>query len=374
MSKQDYYKTLGVSKGASTDDLKKAYRNLAMKHHPDRNKGDAESEKKFKEINEAYDVLKDDQKRAAYDRFGHSANPGAASGGGAGGFHHGAQGFDFDVDVENIFDLFGFGGAKKQRGPSQARGSDLQYNLSITLEEAFKGASKNISFSAETKCEDCKGSGSKSAGVKTCHECGGRGAVHMRQGFFTIERPCGSCQGSGQIIKDPCNKCSGKGTSRKNRNISINIPAGVSHGTRLRKTGEGETAPRSGATGDLYIVIDIKPHPVFRVDDRANMHCQVPINFTILALGGEIEIQDIEGEKVLLQVPQGAQYGDQITVKNKGMSITGSKNRGNLVAHVLIQVPKNITSKQRELLQELDKEFNVEKSGSIFEKMKNLWK
>jgi molecular chaperone DnaJ len=372
MAKQDYYEILGVPRNASLDEIKKAYRKLAMQYHPDRNPGNAESEKKFKEINEAYDTLKDEQKRARYDQFGHDA-PG---GGHPGGFGQGAPGFEFDMDVENIFDLFGFGGAKKPRGQARSRGSDLQFNLSISLEEAFTGCVKNISFTCNAKCEGCDGSGSKGAGTTNCPECGGRGATTMRQGFFSIERPCGVCQGAGQIVKDPCNKCYGKGSLRKSKNLSINVPYGISNGMRLRKAGDGDAGQRGGPSGDLYIMIDIKPHPVFKVDDRANMHCQVPVSFTTLALGGEVTIQDIEGQKVQLHIPQGAQYGDQITIKNKGMTISGSKNRGNLIAHILLQVPKSLTSKQRELLQELDKEFGSAYSSpeGLFDKMKNLWK
>lgn len=370
-TKQDYYKVLGVSKEVSNDDLKKSYRKLAMQYHPDRNPGNAESEKKFKEINEAYDTLKDEQKRAAYDKFGHNAPHSS----GGGGFQSG-QGFEFDIDVENIFDMFGFGGgAKQSKAQNKSRGSDLQYNLNISLEEAFSGCNKNISFTSDAKCDDCNGSGSRTGSVKTCGECKGNGSVHVRQGFFVLERPCPLCQGAGQVVKDPCGKCSGKGRVKKSRNLSINIPIGVTSGMRLRKTGEGEAGYRGSSAGDLYISINITPHAIFKVDDRANMHCQVPISFTTLTLGGEVEIQDIEGQKVSLRIPAGTQYGEQIVIKGKGMTTSNAKNRGNLIAHVLIHIPKNINSKQRELLQELDKEMVTAKSSeSLFERMKNLWK
>jgi molecular chaperone DnaJ len=371
MSKEDYYKILGVTKGALNDDIKKAYRKLAMQYHPDRNPGNKESERKFKEINEAYDILKDPQKKAAYDRFGHNApNPGA----GGGGFSQ-SQGFDFDLDVDNIFDMFGFGGGRKAQGQKKSRGADLQYAIAINLEEAFKGATKNISFACEVKCASCNGVGGKGSAVTNCQSCGGNGVSYVRQGFFSIERPCASCQGSGQIVKDPCTKCASKGTIKQTKDVAINIPAGVSHGMRLRKSGDGDAGYRGGVAGDLYILIDIRPHPVFKLDDRANLHCQVPINFTTLALGGEIEIQDLEGEKVKLNIAPGAQYGDQITIKSKGMVVSGSRHRGNLIAHILAQVPKNLTSKQRELMQELDKEFGGKASAEgLLDKMKNLWK
>lgn len=374
MSKEDYYKILGVAKGASSDDIKKSYRKLAMQYHPDRNPGDKESERKFKEINEAYDTLKDPQKKAAYDRFGHQAQGGSA-GGGSRGFQ-GHQGFDFDLDVDNIFDMFGFGGSRKPQGKQKSRGADLQYVLAITLEEAFKGATKKISFSCEVKCSSCDGKGGKGAAATSCQTCSGVGVTYVRQGFFSIERPCAACAGSGQIIKDPCSKCSSKGTVKQAKDVSVNIPAGVSHGARLRKVGDGDAGYRSGPSGDLYIALEMKPHPVFKLDDRDNLHCQVPINFTTLALGGDIEIQDLEGQKVSLSISPGAQYGDQITVKGKGMVSSGSRNRGNLVAHILALVPKNLTSKQRELMLELDKEFGgkAQAEEGLLDKMKNLWK
>lgn len=371
MSKADYYQILGVNKGASSDELKKAYRKLAMQYHPDKNPNNPEAEKKFKEINEAYDILKDEQKRAAYDRFGHNAPGGSA---GSGGFHHGG-GFEFDMDVENIFDMFGFGSGRQSRPKTKSRGSDLQYTLSVSLEEAFSGCTKDISFNCEVVCDGCAGSGSKSStGSKSCSDCGGRGAIHMRQGFFAMERQCPSCQGTGQIIKDPCTKCSSNGHYRKTKNLSIQVPAGVSDGIRLRKSGQGEAGYRGGGCGDLYIAINLAKHQVFKIDDRANLHCQVPVNFTTVILGGQVKIRDIEGKDTILDIQPGTTHGSQIVVKQKGMTISGSKNRGNLVAHVIIQIPKTLTTKQRELLNELKKEFDADKDNKgIIDRMKEFW-
>jgi molecular chaperone DnaJ len=366
---RDYYKILGVARDASSEDIKKAYKKLALQYHPDRASGDQE---KFKEINEAHDTLKDPQKRAAYDRFGHNG-PGASGGG---GFSQRHQGFDFDIDIDNIFDMFGFGGARKPQGKQKSRGADLQYVLAVTLEEAFKGATKNISFACEVKCSSCDGKGGKGSAPTDCQTCGGAGATYVRQGHFSVQVPCGACQGSGQVIKDPCIKCSSKGALKQTKEVCVNIPAGVTKGVRLRKTGDGDAGYRGGAFGDLYIVIEIKPHSVFKLDDRGNLHCQVPISFTTLALGGEIEIQDLEGQKVTLNISSGTQYGDQVVIKGKGMVSSGSRNRGSLIAHMIAQVPKSLTSKQRELMLELDKEFGGKASAEegLLDKMKNLWK
>lgn len=375
MPQQDYYKILGVSRGAPDDEVKKAYRKLAMQYHPDRNKGNAEAEKKFKEINQAYDTLKDPQKKAAYDRFGHESFTSGGFGNGASGRH---GGFDFgDIDVENIFDMFGFGGGgrNKTRGPQKERGSDLQYHMTVTLEEAFHGAQKTISFSCDTKCAQCNGLGSKNGSVASCTTCGGRGAIYMKQGFFSIERPCGKCGGTGHIVKDPCASCGGRGAYQKTKNVEINIPSGVTDGMRLRKAGEGSAGSRGGPSGDLYILISIKPHSIFRVDERANMHCKLPISFITLTLGGKVEVEDINGEKIMVTIPQGTEHGHQITIKNKGMFITNSQNRGSLIVHVISTVPKNLTAKQRQMFEELEKDLAQNKaSESILDKMKNLWR
>jgi molecular chaperone DnaJ len=314
---QNYYELLGVAKTASEDELKKAYRKLAMQWHPDKNPGDAAAEKKFKEINEAYDVLKDPQKRAAYDRYGHDAF--AAGGmGGAGGGGAGGAGFDFSGNFADIFDDL-FGGAFNQGGgrgrggqaSGMAPGADLRYNLGISLEEAFKGKQETVTITTAVTCEGCNGSGGeKGSKPETCPSCQGRGKVRMQQGFFTVERGCGSCQGLGKIIKDPCKKCAGSGRMRKEKSLKVNIPAGVEEGTRIRLTGEGEVGMRGGSAGDLYIFLSVKAHPFFQRED-ADLHSRVPVPMTVATLGGEVEVPTIEGGRVKVAIPAGTQSGRQ---------------------------------------------------------------
>ncbi|MCZ6886648.1 MAG: molecular chaperone DnaJ [Rickettsia endosymbiont of Ixodes persulcatus] len=372
---QDYYQILGVSKTASAADLKKAYHKLAKQYHPDNAAAeDTNAEKKFKEINAAYDVLKDEQKRAAYDRFGHDAfqnqQSRRAAAGGTSSFH---------PDINDIFgDFFGdfMGGGRRSRPiSSKVRGSDLKYDLTINLEAAFHGIEKNISFSSKVKCDACHGSGSeKGETVTTCDACGGVGATRIQQGFFTIEQTCHKCQGNGQIIKNPCKKCHGMGRYHKQRNLSVNIPAGVENGTRIRHTGEGEAGIRGGNSGDLYVDISIKPHDIYKVDG-ANLHCKLPISFVNAALGGEVEVPVIEGGKVNLIIPAGTQNGDQLRLHSKGMSKMRSTIRGDMLTHIHVEVPKNLSKRQRELLEEFKKESISEKEndGSFFNKMKSLW-
>ncbi|MFY9590295.1 molecular chaperone DnaJ [Rickettsia endosymbiont of Halotydeus destructor] len=375
MSQIDYYQILGVSKSASQADLKKAYHTLAKQYHPDNNNaGDKNAEKKFKEISAAYDVLKDEQKRAAYDRFGHDAfqnrSGGPQSHGQSGGFH---------TDINDIFgDFFSdfMGGNKRSRSTSsKIRGSDLKYNLTISLEEAFHGAEKNISFSGEVKCDSCHGTGSETnEGAINCDVCGGHGVTRTQQGFFTVEQACHKCQGNGQIIKNPCKKCYGKGRYVKHRNLTVNIPAGVENGTRIRHTGEGEAGIRGGSNGDLYVDISIKPHDLYKMDGT-NLHCKLPISFVKAALGDEIEVPVIEGGKVNLKIPTGTQNGDQLRLRGKGMSKIRSTIRGDMFAHIHVEVPKNLTKRQRELLEEFKKESinDKENDSNFFNKMKNLW-
>lgn len=376
MTKRDYYEVLGLAKGASADDIKKAYRKLAMKYHPDQNQNNKDAEKHFKEVSEAYEVLKDDQKRAAYDRFGHQAF--AQGGAGRGGQQQG-NGAGFNAQFQDIFgDFFsemmgGQGGGQRRSG--EVRGSDLKYNISISLEEAFKGLDKNIAFTSAVKCSPCSGTGSgDSSGVNTCATCGGRGVTRVQQGFFAVENTCHSCQGSGQIIKNPCKKCHGAGRYNENRTLLVNIPAGVEEGTRIRLAGEGEAGARGGSSGDLYIFVSVLAHQIFRVEG-SHLHCRLPIGFTMAILGGEVEVPAIEGGKIKIKIPAGSQNGDRLRIKDKGMSKYKSSVRGDIYAHIHIEVPKHLTKRQRELLEDLDKEFghgdNSDKS--FFDKMKNLW-
>ncbi|MBI2707416.1 MAG: molecular chaperone DnaJ [Proteobacteria bacterium] len=381
MAKQDYYDLLGVSRSAKPDELKKAYRKLAMKLHPDKNPGDKESEKKFKEINEAYDVLKDDQKRAAYDRMGHAAFEGGMGGGGGGGFH--AGGFDFAASgFGNIFDdMFSefMGGGTHTRGAQTAslQGADLRYNMEISLEDAFKGLKKNIKIPTNATCEVCHGSGaSEGSKAETCPTCHGQGKTRARQGFFTIERTCSHCHGMGQIIKNPCKTCGGSGRVRKEKTLSVTIPAGIEEGARIRLAGEGEAGLRGGSPGDLYIFLHIKSHKFFH-RDGPNIYCQVPISMSTAALGGEIEVPAIDGHTARVKVPEGTQSGKQFRLKGKGMSILRSSTRGDMYIETTVETPVNLTKRQKELLQEFagleKKSHSSPLSEGFFSKIKDLW-
>jgi molecular chaperone DnaJ len=372
MAKQDFYEMLGVARGASADDLKKAYRKLAMQYHPDRNPGDKAAEHKFKEISEAYDVLKDDQKRAAYDRFGHAAfeNGGGPRPGGAGDFGF-ASGF------ADIFDeMFGgLGGGR--RGQTDARGSDLRYNLEVTLEEAFKGSTAQIRVPTSVGCDHCKGSGSE-AGSRpvTCSTCAGAGKVRAQQGFFTIERTCPSCGGAGRVIENPCKQCGGQGRVRREKTLSVNIPAGVEDGTRIRLAGEGEAGLRGSAPGDLYIFLSVSPHRLFQ-RDGANIHCRVPIPMTVAALGGQLEVPTIDGVRARVTIPPGTQSGHQFRMKAKGMSVLRSPARGDMYIEAVIETPVSLTKRQQELLKEFeragDKDKTSPESEGFFARVKEFW-
>lgn len=375
MSKRDFYEVLGVQKGASADELKKAYRKQAMQYHPDRNAGDATAEQKFKEVNEAYDVLKDEQRRAAYDRFGHSAFEGGMGGGGAG---PGAAGFDFGGSFSDIFeDLFGGAARGGRGGAASTRGADLRYNLSISLEDAFKGAQKTVTITTSVPCGSCEGSGGE-AGSKptTCPTCNGAGKIRAQQGFFTVERSCQTCHGMGKVIKDPCKKCAGSGRVRKDKSLVVNIPAGVEEGTRIRLAGEGEAGFRGGPEGDLYIFLSVKPHELFK-RDGANIHCKVPLSVTTAALGGTVEVPTIDGSRVKVNIPSGTQNGRQFRLKGRGMSIMRSPSRGDMYIHANVETPVNLSKKQKELLREFEKnsdgKSNSPESEGFFSKVKDFW-
>ena len=376
MAKRDYYEVLGVPRNASEQDLKSAFRRLAKDHHPDRNPGDKDSEQKFKEINEAYEALKDPHKRAAYDQFGHAA---FEQGGGRG--HPGGFGPDFASSMSDIFDdLFGdFMGQRRgarQRG-GRERGGDLRYNLEITLGEAFAGKTAQVRVPTSVGCETCQGTGAK-AGTKPkpCQTCGGHGKVRASQGFFTIERTCPSCQGRGEVLDDPCNTCSGSGRVTKEKTLSVNIPAGVEDGTRIRLAGEGESGLRGGPAGDLYIFLAIKPHAFFQ-RDGADIFCRVPISMVTAALGGNVEVPTVDGSMTRVKVPEGAETGKQFRLKGKGMPVLRSKATGDMYIQVEVETPKSLTRRQRELLEEFEKESHKEtspESHGFFSRVKEFFK
>lgn len=378
MAKQDYYELLGVSRTASADDLKKAYRKLAMQYHPDRNPGDAAAELKFKEISEAYDVLRDDDKRAAYDRFGHAAFEGGGRGGagGAGG------GFDFNFasGFADIFDeVFGefMGGGRRGGGATSGRGSDLRYNLEISLEDAFAGTTAKIQVASSIVCEACDGSGAE-AGSKpvSCPTCSGMGKVRAQQGFFTIERPCPTCGGAGRVIEKPCKVCAGAGRTRQEKTLSVTIPAGVEDGTRIRLTGEGEAGVRGAPAGDLYIFLAIQPHRIFQ-RDGANIFYRVPIPMTTAALGGQIEVPSIDGSRVKIVIPAGTQTGHQFRLRGKGMSVLRSNQRGDMYVETSVETPVNLTPRQQELLREFDAAGEADQthpqSSGFFQRVKEFF-
>jgi molecular chaperone DnaJ len=374
MPKRDYYEVLGLARGASEQDIKSAFRRLAKDCHPDRNSGDKSAEHKFKELNEAYEALKDPQKRAAYDQFGHAAFDGSGRGGG--------QGFgpDFASSMSDIFDdLFGefMGGRRGNRHRSaRERGADLRYNMEITLPEAYEGKAAQIQVPTSVVCDACTGTGAKT-GTKpsACPTCGGAGKVRASQGFFTIERTCPSCQGRGEIISDPCGVCKGSGRVVKERKLSVNIPAGVEDGTRIRLAGEGEAGVRGGPAGDLYIFLSIKPHEFFQ-RDGADIFCRVPISMTTAALGGQIDAPTIDGGKTRVKVPEGTESGKQFRLKGKGLPVLRSKVVGDMYIQVEVETPKNLTARQRELLESFERESNKETSphsSGFFAKVKEFF-
>lgn len=349
-TKRCYYETLGVERDADESKLKAAFRKLAMQWHPDRNPGDKTSEVRFKEINEAYEVLKDNDKRAAYDRYGHAAFENGGGGfGGAAGF-----GAGFASSFSDIFeDLFGMAGQRSRGG--RERGADLRYNMEISLEEAFQGKAAQIEIPVSVTCESCSGTGAK-AGTKpkACGMCGGAGRVRQSQGFFTLERTCPGCQGRGQVIEDACPSCSGSGRVMRERTLSVNIPQGVEDGTRIRLAGEGEAGVRGGPAGDLYIFLSLAAHPFFQ-RDGADLHCRVPVSMVTAALGGEFEVPTIDKAKTKVKVPAGTQSGRRFRIASKGMPVLRSRQTGDMYVQVVVETPQNLTKKQQELLAEFEK-------------------
>jgi len=350
MSNRDYYEILGVTRTATEAELKAAFRKLAMQHHPDRNPGDKDCEHRFKELNEAYDVLKDGDKRAAYDRFGHAA----FEHGGAGGGH--GFGADFASTFADIFDdLFGMGGRRGGRPSGRERGADLRYNMEISLEEAFGGKTAQIRIPTSVTCEACSGSGAKpGTRPRACPTCNGQGRVRHAQGFFTLERTCPACHGRGQVIEDPCPSCSGSGRVTRERTLSVNIPAGVEDGTRIRLAGEGEAGVRGGPAGDLYIFLSLASHQFFQ-RDGADLHCRVPISMVTAALGGSFDVPTIDGGKTKVKVPEGTQTGRRFRLHSKGMPVLRSKQMGDMYVQVVVETPQNLTKRQKELLGEFEK-------------------
>lgn len=374
MSKRDYYEVLGLSRGASGDEIKKGYRAKAKELHPDRNSDNPNAESMFKEVNEAYDVLKDADRKAAYDRYGHAAFEGGVGGGGRPG---GGPG-DFSSAFSDVFDdLFGdfMGGGRGNSRNRASRGSDLRYNLQVTLEDAYSGLQKSINIPTSVECGSCNGTGAEGGSEPTtCPTCSGMGKVRATQGFFTVERTCPTCSGIGQMIKNPCKNCGGQGRAEKDRALSVNIPAGVETGTRIRLSGEGEAGLRGGPSGDLYIFIEVREHDIFQ-REGGNLFCRVPVSMTSAALGGDIEVPTIDGGRSRVKIPSGSQSGRQMRLRNKGMPSIKSSQIGDMFIELAIETPVNLTSRQKELLREFEtmSEDNNPESKSFFSTVRSFW-
>ncbi|HUV32483.1 MAG TPA: molecular chaperone DnaJ [Devosiaceae bacterium] len=370
MAKRDFYEILGVERSCDGGQLKSAYRKLAMQFHPDRNPGNSDAEHKFKELCEAYEALKDPQKRAAYDRFGHAAFQGGPGGAGFG--------TDFSSSMSDIFDdLFGeFMGGTRRGQTSRLRGSDLRYNLEITLEEAFTGQTVEIDVPTMVTCETCSGAGAKpGTGYSMCRTCNGNGKVRAAQGFFTIERTCPACHGRGEIMDQPCTDCGGEGRRQQSRSLSVDIPTGIEDGTRIRLSGEGEAGMRGGPQGDLYIFVSVKPHELFQ-RDGADLYCRAPISMTTAALGGEFEVPSLDRTRARVKVPVGTQAGQRVRLRSKGMPVLRLNQVGDLYVQLDVETPQNLTKRQRELLEEFQKSatgHNSPSSAGFFAKLKTLF-
>jgi len=374
MAKRDFYEVLGVSKDADGKTIKSAYRKLAMQYHPDRNPDDKSSEDKFREATEAYDVLKDDQKRAAYDRMGHAAfDQSAGFGGGAGGFGAGFGAGGFSDIFDEMFSDFmgGRGGGRK----ANTKGADLRYDLDISLEEAFHGDNKNITIPVAIRCETCDGSGAaKGSSPVNCGTCGGHGKVRAQQGFFTVERTCPACQGQGQTISSPCGDCGGQGRVQKNRTLNVNVPAGVDTGTRIRLSGEGEAGLRGGAPGDLYIFINIYRHELFD-RDGTNLLLTMPVPMTTAALGGTVDVPNLDGKRARITIQPGTQSGHRLRLKGKGMPGLQGRARGDLYVDIHVETPVNLTKKQKELLEEFSSDSKKQnpETTSFMNRIRNMF-
>lgn len=361
MSKRDYYEVLGVSKSVEQAELKKAYRRLAMKHHPDRNPDDAEAEAKFKEAKEAYDILSDNEKRAAYDQLGHAAFEGGMGGGaGAGGFG--------DIFGDMFGDIFGGGGGRGQR---QRRGADMRYNLSLSLEDAVRGTEVNISVPRMSTCKTCTGTGAKKgSSPKQCGTCHGQGQVRIQQGFFSVQQTCPHCNGKGTQISDPCNDCHGQGRVKENKKLSVKIPAGVDEDDQIRLSGEGESAGAGGVSGDLYVSVSLIKHPIFS-REGVDLHCSVPISYSTLALGGDLEVPTLDG-RAKLKIPAGTQSGKKFRLRGKGVkNVRNAGYIGDLYCEVAVETPVNLTKQQKELLQQFSD--TLHKGGSKHSPQESSW-
>lgn len=382
MSNQDYYEILGVSKSASDDDIRKAYRKLAMKYHPDRNPDNKEAEEKFKEVQKAYATLSDPEKKAAYDQYGHAAFEQGMGGGGFGGGAGGFSGFSggFGGDFGDIFSQMFGGGGGGQRQPNY-QGADVQYGVEISLEEAAVGLKKQITIPTYEECDVCHGSGAKvGTQATTCRTCGGSGTIHVRQAIFQIQQTCPTCHGSGKEIKEPCNKCQGEGRVKTSKTVEVTIPAGIDDGQRIRLTGEGEPGMHGAPAGDLYIHVAVREHKIFQRDPRnpTDLHCELPIGFATAALGGEVEVPTLDG-KVKMNIPAGTQNGKKLRVKGKGMKSVRSSLVGDLYCHVVVETPINLTDRQKELLAEFDKistgldRNQTPRQKGFFDKLKDIF-
>ncbi len=367
--REDFYALLSVNRDASGDEIKRAYRKLAMRYHPDRNPGDSEAERKFKEVSEAYEVLSDSEKRQAYDRFGHAAFEGGGPGGGS----------EFGTTFADVFDdLFGeFMGGGRRRSSGATRGADMRYNLEVSLNEAFHGTKEQVRVPTSVSCEDCQGSGAEGGSKPSaCGTCQGYGKVRAQQGFFTIERTCPTCHGAGQVIQNPCSSCAGAGRIQRDKTLMVNIPPGVEEGTRIRLAGEGEAGLRGGPAGDLYIFVSVTPHGIFR-REGADLYCRVPISMVSASLGGNIQVPTIDGGRVSVSVPAGSQTGRQFRLRLKGMPHLNGAGTGDMYIQTVVETPVNLTKRQKELLREFSEAGTEEKtnpeSANFFSKVRELW-